>query len=128
MATFGLRGKGATAVRIVYVLCLTVGTYTHASILVHHGWRWDYGGKPSGTVLFWSALTIVDPFVAILLFVRPRSGVLSLSLLMLSDVIHNTWVIHAYGGVTWMVADQWIFLIFVLVTARTLWRASAPSN
>src|ERR1700735_2883275 len=92
--TFGLRGKMAAWFRIVYVLCLAAGTYTHASILVRHGWRGDYGGKPISTVLFWSALTLLDPLVAVLLFVRPRIGITALMLLMLSDVIHNTWVIH----------------------------------
>lgn len=65
----GLRSEGAALVRMVYVLCLAVGTYTHASILVRHGWRWNYGGKPIGTVVFWSALTVLDPLVAVLLFV-----------------------------------------------------------
>lgn len=47
-----------------------------------------------------------------------------LLVLMVSDVVHNTWVIHIYGGIIWMVADQWVFLIFVLATARMIWRAS----
>jgi hypothetical protein len=126
--TFGLRGKMAAWFRIVYVLCLAAGTYTHASILVRHGWRWDYGGKPISTVLFWSALTLLDPLVAVLLFVRPRIGITALMLLMLSDVIHNTWVIHVYGGIVWMVGDQWLFLIFVFATARTFWKATQKQS
>lgn len=128
MMAFGLQGKRAAWVRIVYVLCLAAGTYTHASILARHGWRWNYGGKPLGTVLFWSALTLLDPIVAILLFARPRLGITLLMLLMLSDVIHNTWIIYVYGGVVWMVADQWVFLIFVLATAQTLWNAAQKQN
>jgi hypothetical protein len=68
----GLQGKVAAWFRIVYDLCLRAGTYRHASTLVRHGWGWDYGGKPIATVLFWSALTLVDRMVAVLLFVRPR--------------------------------------------------------
>jgi hypothetical protein len=70
------------------------------------------------TVVFWSSLTVVDALVAGLLLVRPRAGVLCLILLMLSDVAHNTWFVWVHGGAGWMVLDQWVFLIFVLVTAR----------
>jgi hypothetical protein len=122
--TLGLRGKGASAVRIVYTVCLAAGTYTHSSILARHGWGWDYGGRPLGTVLFWSALTFLDPLVAGLLFFRPRLGITLLTLLMLSDVVHNTWFIYKYGGIVWMVAVQWIFLIFVLSTVRIVWDAA----
>lgn len=118
---FGLQGRRAVAVRLVYVLCLAAGAYTHASILIRHGWRWDYGGKPIGTVLFWSALTILDPLAAVLLFLKPRSGTVLLTVLMLCDVVHNTWIIHVYGGIAWMVIDQWIFLAFVLATVRIIW-------
>jgi hypothetical protein len=121
---FRLQGKRVAWVRVVYVLCLAAGTSTHASILARHGWRWDYGGKPIGTVLFWTALTILVPLVAVLLFVRPRLGIMLLTLLMLSDVIHNNWVIYFYGGVVWMVADQRVFLTFVLATAWTVWKAT----
>jgi hypothetical protein len=123
-----LQGKVATWFRIIYVLCLAAGAYSHASILVRHGGRWDYGGKPISTVLFWSALTVLDPLVAVLLFVRPRVGITSLMLLMLIDVIHNTWVIHVFGGIVWMVADQWLFLIFVFATAGTFWSAASEQH
>ena len=109
---------------MVYVLCLAAGTYSHAAILLRHGWRWQYGGKPIGTVVFWSALTVVDPLVALMLFVRPRVGVVLLAVLMVSDAVQNTWVVHRYGGVVWMVADQWVFLLFVFATARIVWNAA----
>jgi hypothetical protein len=124
----GVQGSLAAWFRMVYVLCLTAGTYSHASILVRHGWRWDYGGKPISTILFWSALTVLDPLVAVLLFVRPKTGITSLLLLMVTDVTHNTWVVHVYGGIVWMVADQWLFLIFVFATARIFWNAASKQS
>ena len=122
--TSTLEGTRAEAVRVVYALCLAVGTYTHASILIRHGWRWDYGGKPLFTVLFWSALTFLDPLTAALLFAVPRAGTILLLVLMLSDVVHNTWIINRYGGVSWMVADQWLFFIFVLATAQIICKSA----
>lgn len=49
-------------------------------------------------------------------------------LLMLIDVIHNTWVLHVFGGIVWMVAGQWLFLIFVFATAGTFWSAVSEQH
>jgi hypothetical protein len=36
-------------------------------------------------------------------------------------------MIICYGAKTWMVLDQWLFLIFVIPTMRIVWReASIP--
>ena len=109
---------------MIYVLCLAVGTYSHAAVLIRHGMLWNYGGRSLATVLFWSSLTFLDPFCALLLFVKPRAGAVLLVLLMTTDVAHNTWFVHVHGGVAWMVADQWAFLVFVLATMPTIWRAT----
>jgi hypothetical protein len=115
----------ALAIRIVYMLCLTAATYNHALIVIHHGWGWNYGGMPIGTAVFWTSLTLLDPFVATLLIWKPRPAVILLVILIVSDVAHNTWVILNYGGEVWMVAAQWIFLAFVLTTIVFVWRATS---
>jgi hypothetical protein len=115
----------ALAIRIVYMFCLTVATYNHALIVIHHGWEWNYGGMPIGTAVFWTSLTLLDPLVAILLIWKPRPAVIMLVILIVSDVAHNTWVILKYSGEGWMVADQWIFLAFVLTTIVFVWRAAS---
>ena len=115
----------ALAIRIVYTFCLAVGTYNHAVILIRHGWDWNYGGMPIGTVVFWTSLTLLDPLVAILLFLKPKPAVITLVILMVSDVANNTWVMLKYGGEGWMVASQWIFLAFVLITIGFVWRATS---
>jgi hypothetical protein len=46
-----------------------------------------------------------------------------LLILMTIDVANNTWVLLKYGGEVWMVASQWIFLVFVL-TVDFVWRAT----
>ena len=114
----------ALAIRIVYMSCLAVATYNHAVVLIHHGWGWNYGGMPIGTIVFWTSLTLLDPMVAILLFLKPRPAVIMLVILMASDVANNTWVILRYGGEVWKVAAQWIFLAFVLTTIDFVWRAT----
>jgi hypothetical protein len=116
------------AIRIVYGFCLTVGTYNHAVALIHHGLDWNYGGMPIGTIVFWTSLTLLDPFVAVLLFLKPKPAAIMLVILMVSDAGHNTWVIHKHGGEGWMVINQWIFLTFVLLTVGFVWRGTPKSD
>jgi hypothetical protein len=118
------RVRLALAARIVWVFCLLAGAYNHSAILIHHGWDWRYGGMPIGTVIFWTSLTLLDPLVAILLFLKPKPAAIMLMILMASDVANNTWVILKYGGEVWMVASQWIFLVFILITIGFVWRAT----
>jgi hypothetical protein len=112
------------AIRIIYMTCLAVATHNHAVVLIRHGWGWNYGGMPIGTIVFWTSLALLDPLVAVVLFLKPKPAVIMLVILMVSDVAHNTWVILRYGGEVWMVAAQWIFLVFVLTTIGFVWRAS----
>lgn len=114
----------AWAIRMVWIVCLAAGTYNHSAILIHHGWDWRYGGLPIGTVIFWTSLTLLDPLVAVLLFLKPKLAAIMLMILMASDVANNTWVVLKYGGESWMVASQWIFLVFVLTTISFVWRAT----
>jgi hypothetical protein len=115
----------ALAIRIVYAFCLAAATYNHAVVLIHHGWDWNYGGMPMGIIVFWTSLTLLDPLVAVLLFLKPKAAVIMLVILMVSDVANNTWVILKYGGQGWMVACQWIFLTFVVMTISFVWRATS---
>jgi hypothetical protein len=88
----------AWAIRIVWIFCLAAGTYNHSLILIHHGWDWRYGGMPIGAVIFWTSLTLLDPLVAILLFLKPKLAAIMLMILMAGDVANNTGVILKYGG------------------------------
>jgi hypothetical protein len=74
--------------------------------------------------VFWTSLTVLDPLVAILLFLKTKHAAIMLVILMVSDVANNTWVILKYAGEGWMVASQWIFLAFVLITIGFVWRAT----
>ena len=109
------------------MICLAVGTSSHAVALFHHGWDWNYDGMPMGTRVFWTSLTLLDPLVAVLLFLKTKPAAIILVILMVSDVVHNTWVIHRYGGEGRMVLNQWIFLTFVLLTV-VLVRRGAPKR
>jgi hypothetical protein len=112
-------------VRIIWAACLLVGGANHARILLQHGLWWDYGGVNWGSALYWSSLTVIDPLVAALLFIRPRAGIFSSVLLIVTNVAHNLWVRADYmpeaGIVAWAASHPFIlsqigFMLFVLAT------------
>jgi len=114
--------------RIIYAVCLFGGTCTHVAIVVQHGLFWDYGGVPWGSALFWTALTVVDPLVAALLFVRRNPGILATAALIMIDVLHKLWITVQFHppflkGVAESPAmmAQIAFLLFVFATAPMAW-------
>jgi hypothetical protein len=115
--------------RTIYALCLLGATYNHAAMLARHGILWDYGGMPKASAIFWTALTVIDPAAAVLLFTRPNAGVIVTAVIIIADVIHNLWITARYfppmlHGVAQSPAmiEQIIFMIFVLATAKFAWR------
>lgn len=60
-------------IRVVYALCLAGATINHVRAVLTYGWlRHDVG---MATAVYWSSLTLLDPFAALLLFIHPRVGV-----------------------------------------------------
>jgi hypothetical protein len=81
--------RGSLVVRGIWAACLLLGGANHARILLQHGLLWDYGGVAWMSAAYWSSLAILDPVVAILLFVRPRAGIVATIVLIVSNVVHN---------------------------------------
>jgi len=108
---------------MVWALCLAIGTCTHIAALIY-GW---HDRVPFASVIFWNSLTVLDPLAGVLLFLRPRVGVVLTLAIMVSDVAHNIWASAAFEAMVWPVAAQAVFLIFVLATARLIWR-DAPGQ
>ncbi len=111
------------SLRLVYAACLLGAAYNHAVIMFSHGIYYDFGGRPWPICAFWTSLTVIDPAVAIALFVWSRLGVVSTGVLIVSDVIVNAAVALADGqrlgfghSGYLMLAEQVAFMIFVLLT------------
>lgn len=126
--------RGSMIVRSVWATCLLVGGINHARILIVNGLFWDYGGVHWASAAYWSSLTILDPLVAALLFVRPRIGIAATILLIVTNVGHNLAVTahHVPGGefLARLAAAPFLlaqigFLLFVAATARTAWTGAA---
>jgi hypothetical protein len=117
-------------VRSLWAACLLVGGANHLRILLQHGLFWDYGGVGWASAVYWTSLTILDPLVAALLFVRPRVGIVSAVALIVTNVLHNMGMTayHAPEGAFLSRAanpfllSQVAFMLFVAATARIAWK------
>ena len=76
-------------IRGIWAACLVIGGVNHARILIQNGLFWDYGGVGSASAVYWSSLTVLDPLVALLLFIRPTIAIARTILLIVTNVIHN---------------------------------------
>jgi hypothetical protein len=121
-------------VRRIWAACLLLAGANHARILVEHGLFWDYHGVGLPSAVYWSSLTILDPLVALLLFVRPKIGIPGTVLLIATNVAHNLAVTARSdpgGDLVTLAASspglvsQILFLIFVAATAHIAWKGVA---
>ena len=125
--------RRSLVIRSIWATCLLIGAANHARILLRHGLCWDYGGVSWASSFYWSSLTILDPLVAALLFLRPKIGIASTLVLIVSNVIHNLAVtsqrataseIFSAVASSPSVLLQIGFMIFVVSTARIAWEGA----
>jgi hypothetical protein len=76
-------------------------------------------GYPLLVRLYWASLTFLDPLAAVLLFVRPRHGLILCVAIIVTDVLNNSWVLyHFHSSSVLNLGPEIAFLIFVLSTVR----------
>jgi hypothetical protein len=106
-----------------------MGTSTHVAWTVMNGFNSENYNQPLFSRLFWDSLTFLDPLAAILLFLKPKTGVFMVLIIIISDVIHNNTVYfnELYLGnlnITdwivkyWMIIGQIIFMLFIVITFK----------
>jgi hypothetical protein len=117
--------KASLVLRVSYAIGLLGATCTHIALLWRHGVLWDYGGAHLFTHIYWTSLTLFDPLAALLLFVKPRVGLLLTAAIITSDVLHNTLV--GVSPRNPMYLSQVAFLLFVASTVYVAWRG-VPSE
>ena len=116
-------------IRGLWAACLVIGGLNHARILLQHGLFWDYGGVHPISAVYWTSLTLFDPLVAALLFVKPRVGIPATVILMVTNVIHNLATIAHFAPMGEfleraahpIILSQIGFMLFVAATTRTAW-------
>lgn len=125
--------RGSLIVRSIWAVCLVIAGLNHARILMLNGLSWDYGGVGWASALYWSGLTIVDPLAAALLFLRPKAGIVSTIVIIVTNVVHNLAVVvrrSPDGDFLERAAEPFLisqigFMVFVLATARIAWTVVA---
>jgi len=118
----------SSVIRILYAICLTGAAWNHARILFEHGLWWDYGGVQPFYAAFWTSLTFLDSLAVILLFARPRAGLVLTTLIIASDVLINARVGLIYGFDLASFVAQFVFMAFVFGTVRLAWRRAGSLN
>jgi hypothetical protein len=123
--------RASKIVRTLFAICLLAATFNHARAILQHGAFWDYGyGSRIAVVsrVYWALLTILDPLAVVLLFLKPKAGIWLTVVIIVSDVIHNTYYVAANG--------QWLapfylaqvgFLVVVLALAPVAARVGSIS-
>jgi hypothetical protein len=117
--------KLSFAVRILFACCLFIATANHIRADVSHGLLWDYGYGPSAYLasrIFWGALTFFDPLAALLLFIKPRAGIVLTLAIILVDVTHNT--LYVALNQQWLepfYLSQVAFLATVIIHSPIAW-------
>jgi hypothetical protein len=122
--------RGSLIVRSIWAGCLLIAAANHARILIQHGLFWDYGGAHWASAAYWTALTILDPLIAALLFARPRVGIWCTAVLIVTNVAHNVAATARYApegefldrALNPFMISQFGFMLFVAATARIAWK------
>src|SRR5688572_29587992 len=89
--------KASLILRVIYAVCLVGATCVHLDLHFRSGvLLGDLAafGYPLFSRLYWSALTLLDPLAAVMLFVLPRAGLLLAAAIIVSNVTHNSWVLY----------------------------------
>jgi hypothetical protein len=128
--------RSSIVVRSVWAACFLVAGLNHARLLFQHGLFWDYGGLHPISAAYMTGLTLLDPLVAALLFIRPRIGIVATIVLIVTNVVHNlaTTAHFAPAGEFLtrashpILLSQIAFMLFVAATARIAWRGAGLNH
>ena len=128
--------RGSIVVRSVWAACLLIAGLNHVRVLVLHGPFWNYGGVHPISAAYLTGLTLLDPLVAALLFIKPKVGILATVVLIVTNVIHNlaTTAHFAPAGEFLtrashpIILSQIAFMLFVVATARIAWVGAVRRN
>lgn len=126
-------------IHAIFILALSIATINHVTDLVVGGmFPYSQGsGAPALINIYWTSLTLLDPLAICILASNVRAGYVVAILIMLTDVPINLYAAangflgllpgREYNGLENIgIPLQIAFLVFLLITARRIWRLSAP--
>ncbi|RJS19141.1 hypothetical protein DRW03_22520 [Corallococcus sp. H22C18031201] len=119
----------------IYFVCFSVGTYAHLSGVIAHGFLYQSSEglqAPMGAIAVNDLFTFLNPLTLVLLIFKRRAGVAS-ALLVVGLVYALNLFLMAYWWTTahyfhyWWMPLNGTMGLFMLATARRLWRAAGPA-
>jgi hypothetical protein len=115
-----------------YALCFMVAGLGHVADIWSEGWM-PYVEAPDALNFYWTSLAAADFSAVVLLLARPRVGLALAILIMVSDVLINSYATYAIHVLApdWPLQLQSLFLGLVLGGTPYLWKKTskmAPFN
>lgn len=124
--------RRSRVILIIQMIAMLMGTFTHVSWALNNGFLSKNYHAPLPTMIFWDALTFLDPIAAFLLLFRPKTGLILTLIIIVTDVVHNNFFYYEELYTTgipiddwvakyWMILGQLLFALFALFTFRICW-------
>ena len=121
-------------IRLIFISAFAVATINHVMDLLSGGWfpytkKW---GTPEIFNIYWTSLTILDPFAIIALIINVRMGYIIAISIMLTDVPINMYINANYWSVPMhknvFLILQTAFLLFLLSTGYRIWKLTSSNR
>ena len=116
-------------VLVIQSVAMFMGASSHVAWAIENGFLSEKYNANFGSMMFWDSLTFLDPLAAILLILKPKTGLTLTAIIIAVDVLHNNifyfeelyqssiglgeWFIKY-----WMILGQIVFAIFVFITFK----------
>lgn len=121
---------------ILIILCcgMFTGSVTHADWIIKNGFLSNNYDAPLYAMVFWDILSFIDPVAALLLLIKPKHGIWLAAIIMMADVLINSYMC-VYDGclyqtnftnwlkLNWMLVAQISFAVFLLSTINYVLKA-----
>lgn len=116
---------------LIQSIAMLVGTTTHLIWIIHNGFLSEKYNVHVFSRFFWDSLTFLDPLAAVLLILKPKTGIWITAIIIVVDVLHNgilclnvlltaqdmpviNWIEN-----NWMLWCQLTFGLFVLLSLKS---------
>jgi len=123
---FAHLNKRTRVVLALQSISMLLGSSTHISWVVKNGIFSQHENTFFASTVFWDSLIFFDLLAALLLIIKPKTGIILTAIIITADVLHNNsyWIfgklpLENIDRLLWaMFVGQIIFLVFVYATLK----------
>jgi hypothetical protein len=118
--------KRTRVVLVLQSVSMLIGSSTHISWILKNGIFSRHENTLFASTVFWDSLMFFDLLAALLLIIKPKTGIILTAIIITADVLHNNsyWIfgnlqLENIDTLLWtMFAGQIFFLVFVYSTLK----------